>query len=78
MSKYGNCCKCGGKVVEKILDHEFRIRGRIIMIFENVPVGVCAGCGEKVLRGNIARRIEDLALKKVPMGKATSVPVTSL
>ena len=75
---FGPCHRCGKNVTAKTQDHEYRIRGRIVMIFENVPVGVCEGCGEKVLHGETARRIEDIALKRVPAGKATYVPVVSL
>lgn len=75
MTKYGKCHKCGGQVREEIMDHEYRIRGRIMMIFENVPVGVCLSCEEKVLDGGVARKIEDLALKKIPVDKASFVPV---
>lgn len=57
------------------MDHEYRIRGRIIMIFENVPMGVCEGCRESVLKGDVARKIEDLALKRQTLRNVTFVPV---
>lgn len=47
--KYSDCFYCGGVVEERITCREFRWEEQLF-VFENVPMGVCVQCGEKVLK----------------------------
>jgi YgiT-type zinc finger domain-containing protein len=59
--QYDDCYFCGGIVEEYLLPREIRWKGTLL-IFENVPMGVCAQCGEKFLRPEVAKKI-DVALE---------------
>jgi hypothetical protein len=51
--------------------------GRVIII-ENVPAEVCAQCGERLLRPEIAFKIEKLVKDAPAPHKKTEVPVYDL
>ncbi|MCY3019877.1 MAG: YgiT-type zinc finger protein [Planctomycetota bacterium] len=68
-------CECGGKVVAKIVTVDLRIKGRLFE-FENVPVGVCLECGERVYKGPVLEHLERLARGKLKPKKTIKVPVT--
>jgi YgiT-type zinc finger domain-containing protein len=59
--QYDDCYFCGGIVEEHRLPREIRWKGKLL-VFENVPMGVCAQCGEKFLRPEVAKKI-DVALE---------------
>lgn len=59
--QYDDCYFCGGVVEERLLPREIRWKGELL-VFENVPMGVCAQCGEKFLRPEVAKTI-DVALE---------------
>ena len=44
--KYESCEYCDGKVHAKKVTAQYRYKGRLVII-ENVPAGVCRGCGER-------------------------------
>lgn len=56
---YGQCCVCGGRLMEKSILQEFWIKGNLIVV-ENVPAGVCPRCGEKVVKADIGQQIASL------------------
>jgi YgiT-type zinc finger domain-containing protein len=65
---YSDCYFCGGKVVENRVTREIRWQGKLFLI-EDVPVGVCQQCGEKVILPAIARTIDEmLSGEKSPDG----------
>jgi len=72
--KYSDCYFCGGIVEERLIPREVRWQKELFII-ENVPVGVCNQCGEKVLKPEVAKAI-DLILKwKKRPSKTIKVPV---
>ncbi|MEK7450069.1 MAG: YgiT-type zinc finger protein [Planctomycetota bacterium] len=56
--KYGRC-ECGGKIVERRIKYLRRFRGQLFE-FDNVPVGVCMECGERIFKGTVLERLEQL------------------
>lgn len=75
--KYSDCFYCGGTVEERVIQREIRWRGKLFII-ENVPVGVCVQCGEKVLKPEVANDIDQIIQKKKKPEKTIKVPVYSL
>ncbi len=59
-AKYDNCEYCGGRVLEKFVTVDLRLKDKLY-VFENVPVGVCRKCGERYDRGPVLERLEELA-----------------
>ena len=57
--KYSDCYFCGGEVIEERVPREIRWQGKLFLI-ENVPVGVCQQCGEKVILPVTARAIDQM------------------
>lgn len=55
--KYPDCYHCGGKVVEKKVEWDYR-RKDCHLIFRDVPAGVCLQCGEKFFRPEISRQMD--------------------
>ena len=72
--KYSDCFYCGGAVKEQPTSRECRWKGKLF-IFENVPMGVCTQCGEKVLRPEVAKAIDQLLREKKKPAKTIQVPV---
>ena len=56
---YGKC-ECGGEIVEKRICYIRRINGKPYE-FQNVPVGICRDCGERIFKGKILEKLEELA-----------------
>jgi YgiT-type zinc finger domain-containing protein len=72
--QYDDCYFCGGVVEERLLPREIRWKGELL-IFENVPMGVCTQCGEKFLRPEVAKTIDAaLEVTKRP-SRVLQVPV---
>lgn len=71
---YGECGFCGGKVVERRLTMNLEFGGRLYR-FENVPVGRCTECGERVFKAAVAKQLEHLARSHAPVKRRISVPV---
>jgi YgiT-type zinc finger domain-containing protein len=67
-------CECGGKVVGKTVTVDLRIRGKLFE-FENVPVGVCQECGERMYRGPVLEQLERLARGRLKAKRTLRVPV---
>lgn len=72
--KYSDCFYCGGAVEEKLTPREIRWKGRLF-IFENVPMGVCTQCGEKVLKPEVAKAIDQVLKDQKKPTKTIQVPV---
>ncbi|TSA11178.1 MAG: YgiT-type zinc finger protein [Deltaproteobacteria bacterium] len=72
--KYGDCFYCGGAVEEKLMPREIRWKGQLL-VFENVPMGVCTQCGEKVLKPGVAKAIDQLLKGQKKPNKTIQVPV---
>lgn len=74
MKNYSDCYYCGGAVVERRMPREFRWQGQLF-IFEDVPMGVCTQCGEKVLLPEVAKAIDRTVQGKKKPAKMIQVPV---
>ena len=74
MNTYNDCYFCGGVVREVNTSREIWWKGSLY-IFENVPVGVCTQCGEKVIKPKTAKHIDLLLKKKNDPQKTINVPV---
>ena len=73
-AEYADCFYCGGAVKEQNVTREIRWEGQLI-IFENVPTGVCTQCGEKVLKPQVAKSIDATIEAKKKPSKMLEVPV---
>ena len=67
-------CECGGRVVERSVIVDLHVKGKLFE-FENVPVGVCLDCGQRVYKGPVLERLELLARGKLKPKKTIKVPV---
>jgi YgiT-type zinc finger domain-containing protein len=72
--KYGDCFYCGGAVEERLLQRELRWKGELYII-ENVPVGVCTQCGEKIIKPGVAKELDKILTKHEKPTKTIKVPV---
>ena len=72
--KFSDCSHCGGGVVERLLPTEITWEGQSF-IFEDVPMGVCNRCGEKVLLPRVAEVIDKLLQGKEKPTRMVRVPV---
>jgi YgiT-type zinc finger domain-containing protein len=73
---YGKCQVCGGQMEEKKINQDFWLKGKLIVI-ESVPAGVCAQCGEKIVKAEVGRQLATLIanLRRLPKKRTISVPV---
>jgi YgiT-type zinc finger domain-containing protein len=72
--KYGPCESCGGEVIERELTVDRRFRGKLHE-FENVPVGVCRECGQRIFKGPVLERMQRLVTNGARVKKTLRVPV---
>lgn len=74
--EYADCSFCGGKVMEKKIQVDYRT-GDELVVFENVPAGVCRQCGEKYYTAKVVKVLEQMARDKTIAGRIIHVPVKS-
>ena len=55
--EYTDCFFCGGVVEERLMPREMRWNGELL-VFDDVPMGICTQCGEKYLLPNVAKKID--------------------
>lgn len=72
--QYDDCYFCGGVVEEQLVPREIRWKGELL-VFENVPMGVCTQCGEKFLRPEVAKTIDATLESAQPPVRILQVPV---
>ena len=58
-----NCHFCKGKTKIKNIDIDFRWGDKLIVV-KNVPVEVCAQCGERYYSAEISKKLDDLVKKQ--------------
>ncbi len=75
--KYSDCFYCGGVVEEQSVPYEFRWQKQLFL-FENVPMGVCIQCGEKVLKPRVAKSIDHIIHEHKKPARMIQIPVYSL
>lgn len=71
---YADCHYCGGVVEERMLPREVRWEGELL-VFENVPMGVCSQCGERFLKPAVTKVIDSILKEQKVPSKTIQVPV---
>ncbi len=59
MTSYADCTYCGGEVVEKKIEYDYR-RQANLMVVGNVAAGVCRQCGEKYFKPDVLKRMDEI------------------
>jgi YgiT-type zinc finger domain-containing protein len=77
MKPYDDCIYCGGEVVEKLENTDYRYHGQLY-ILENVPTGVCVQCGEKYYTAKVAKLMEEAVSRGSKDVQMIAVPVLSI
>lgn len=75
---YADCSFCGGRVTEKKVRVDYRL-GDELIIFEDVPAGVCSQCGERYYTAKVAKAMERMSTDpdKGTASRTIQVPVKS-
>ena len=71
---YGNCHVCGGEMVERMTDQSISEADEWLLV-RGVPTGVCTRCGEKILRWQVAQRLEAIVQHRNQTGPAARIEV---
>jgi len=71
---YSDCFYCGGSVEDRLMPRELRWQDELFII-ENVPMGVCIQGGEKFLKPEVAKGIDQMLRQKGKPAKTIQVPV---
>jgi YgiT-type zinc finger domain-containing protein len=72
--EYSDCFYCGGRVIARCARREVRWKDRLL-VFENVPMGICAQCGERVITPEVAKSLDRLLAGGKKPTKTIRVPV---
>ena len=64
---------CGGPVRNRRVTVDLR-RGDRLYVFCNVPIGMCAKCGERYYPGPILKQLDELAEHAMDGRKTLAVP----
>jgi HTH-type transcriptional regulator/antitoxin MqsA len=75
---YGKCHVCGEQMLEKQINQDFWIKGKLLVI-EDVPAGVCPRCGERVVRAGVGQQVMALIqnARRLRKTRTMKVPVIS-
>jgi len=71
---YDDCYFCGGSVEERLVLREIRWKGELL-VFENVPLGVCVQCGERFILPEVAKKVDAALEAKARPIRVLQVPV---
>ncbi len=71
------CAFCKGDTEEKLIRYVQEYKGQLVII-ENVPAEVCTQCGERLIRPDIAERIQRLVWEQPRPKRQDRVPVYDL
>ncbi|MBI1815141.1 MAG: YgiT-type zinc finger protein [Deltaproteobacteria bacterium] len=76
---YGKCHACGETMQARRIEQDFWINGKLLVV-DGVPAGVCPQCGERVVKGDIGRRLATLTrdVAAVRRARTMKVPVLRL
>ncbi|MBC8185040.1 YgiT-type zinc finger protein [candidate division KSB1 bacterium] len=74
MYDYGKCEICSTQLEESNIQQDFWIKEKLIVI-ENVPVGVCPRCGEKVVNAEVGEHIAELIRDRKQIDQAPTISV---
>jgi YgiT-type zinc finger domain-containing protein len=72
--KNESCEYCDGKVHAKKVTVQYRYKGRLVII-ENVPAGVCRGCGERYYDATTLEKMEAIVRLKKAAKRRVVVPI---
>ena len=72
-----SCEYCDGLIVGKKVDLSKKVRGKYVFI-QNVPAGVCKGCGTRYYAANVLKTIEETTRGRRKADRQVLVPVYSL
>lgn len=72
-TQYGDCYYCGGEVLEREVDLDFRWGGSLFIV-ESVPTGVCQQCGERFFTADVSEELDRLA-QSTRVDRMIEVPV---
>lgn len=59
MITYADCTYCGGEVMGKKIDYDYR-REKHLMVVSNVSAGVCQQCGEKYFKPGVLKQMDKI------------------
>lgn len=76
--KYHQCHFCKGKVSEQKVTVDYRWGDDLMTVIKNVPVGVCAECGEKYFKADVVKAMEKTARSRRKPKDFIQVPVREL
>ncbi len=71
------CPLCQGTIEERLITYVQEYKGRVVIV-ENVPAEVCTQCGERLLRPDVAEKIQRLVWEQPSPKRHTEVPVYDL
>ncbi len=74
MYDYGECQVCSTLMVEKMIQQDFWIKGKLIVV-ENLPTGVCPQCGEKIVTAEVGQQVASLLKDSKRIEKAPTISV---
>ena len=74
MYDYGKCHICNAPMEEKHIQQDFWVKNRLVVI-ENVPVGICNQCGEKIVKAKVGEQILELLNNKTLIDQAPKISV---
>jgi len=74
--EYAPCSLCGGDVVAKLVQYEYRWEGKLF-VFEDVPAGVCQQCGEAYFTAETVKAMEKAVLSELKPRRVIEVPIFS-
>ena len=75
---YHKCHFCGGEVLEKRVTVDYRWGEELVVVIENVPVGVCQACGEQYFKAEVVREMEKLARSEEKPKHMLHIPLREL
>jgi len=70
-------CDCGGKVVRRKVDIDYRYKGKLY-VFQKAEIGVCRKCGERYYPGPLLERMEELCKHHGLIKRILKVPTFDL
>ena len=71
------CAICKGQTEDRLIRYVQDYKGRLVII-ENVPAEVCTQCGEKYIRGDVAKKMQQLVWSRPSPTRSKKVPVYDL
>ncbi len=71
--KFDDCEYCGGSVRTRRVTVDLRENSSLV-VFQNVPVGVCSKCRERYYPGGVLERLHEIAEHGLVGAKTIRVP----